>query len=381
MRRLALGIAAASAAVLSVPLVAVGLADPATLTCVEQPDPSRWTDPAEPDEGRADPIVAVHRGAANLAPENTLDAYRYAIAYDVEMIEVDVQQTLDHRYVAFHDLDVEAKTDGTGLINTMTFEQARALNVADNDKWRGSAYDPSRMPSLEEVLELAQAEGVGVMFDLKESVTDAASVANLAADHDLLDRSVFIPYVPGRAEAILAAQPAARLILSNQLDNAPVTKEPPGSLYAASREYWAHGSDLPAFDAGDIAEAHDGCALVIPNVYQGDVTGSEAGDLAYARSIGADGAQVNNPDVAAAVLGEPVATRIAVRPAGAPVACLQDGEHGFGLPGKRLAVGDRTAVTGKAGCVALPPAEHVGRLRFAGDGSALASTALDRARG
>lgn len=380
MRRIALGLAAAAVAALSVPLVAVGFADPATLTCVEQPDPSRWTDPADPDKGRADAVVAVHRGAANLAPENTLDAYRYAIAYDHEMIEVDVQQTVDHRYLSFHDLDVAEKTDGTGLINTMTFDQARALNVADNDKWRGSAYDPARMPSLEEVLALAKAEGVGVMFDLKESVTDTATVANIAAAYGLLERSVFIPFVPGRAEAILAAQPSARLMMSNQLDNAPVTKEPPGSLYAVAREYWAFGSDLPTFDEGDIAEAHDGCALVVPNVYQGDVTGSEAGDLAYARSIGADGAQVNNPDVAAAVLGEPVATRIAVRPRGASVACLQDAEHRFGLPGKRLTVGDGTAVTGKGGCVALPRAEHVGRLRFAGDGSALASTALDRAR-
>jgi len=86
--------------------------------------------------------VAAHRGAAELAPENTLDAYRYAIAYGVEMIEVDVQQTLDGRFVSFHDPEVDAKTDGTGRIQLMTYDQARALNVADNDKWRGTASTP-----------------------------------------------------------------------------------------------------------------------------------------------------------------------------------------------------------------------------------------------
>jgi len=321
----------------------------------------------------------VHRGAANLAPENTLDAFRYAIAYDVEMIEVDVQQTLDHRYVAFHDLEVDGKTDGSGQIFLMTYDEVQALNTADNDKWRGSAYDPARIPSLEEVLQLARDTGTGIMFDLKESVTDAATVANLAAEYGVLDRSVFIPYVPVRAEAILAVQPTARLNFSNQFGNLP-GNAPTGALYPLTQEYWSFGSSMPAFDAGDIAEIHDGCSLVIPNVYQGDVTGSEAGDLAYARSIGADGAQVNNPDVAAEVLGEPVATTLDLRPAGRDEVCLVDAEHGFGLPGKTLTLGDGTrSVTGKGGCVPLDANDRAGRIRFDGDGSALASTIIDNA--
>jgi hypothetical protein len=345
--------------------------------CTEVPDLTRWESPATPDAGRDEPIIAVHRGAANLAPENTLDAYRYAIAYDVEMIEVDVQQTLDHRYVAFHDLEVDGKTDGSGQIFLMTYDETQALNAADNDKWRGSEYDPARIPALEEVLQLASDTGTGIMFDLKESVTDAATVANMAADHGLLERSVFIPYVPVRAEAILAVQPTARLNFSNQFGNLP-GNAPTGALYPLTQEYWSFGSSMPAFDAGDVAEIHDGCSLVIPNVYQGDVTGTEAGDLAYARSIGADGAQVNNPDVAAEVLGEPVATRLDVRPEGRPEVCLVDAERGFGLPGKTLVLGDGSRpVTGKGGCVDIDAKDRAGRIRFDGDGSALASTVID----
>lgn len=373
MRRLA-GLLALSVAAAT--LVAAAPTDPDG-PCREVPDPSRWDDPATPDAGREEAIIAVHRGAANLAPENTIDAYRYAIAYDVEMIEVDVQQTLDHRYVAFHDLEVDGKTDGSGQIFLMTYEETQALNAADNNRWRGSAYDPARIPALEEVLRLASDTGTGIMFDLKESVTDAATVANMAADYGLLHNSVFIPYVPVRAEAILAAQPTARLNFSNQFGNLP-GNAPTGALYPLTQEYWSFGSSLPAFDAGDVAEIHDGCSLVIPNVYQGDVTGTEAGDLAYARSIGADGAQVNNPDVAAEVLGEPVATRLDVRPAGRDEVCLVDVEHGFGLPGKTLTLGDGTRlVTGRGGCVNLDAKDRAGRIRFDDDGSALASTAID----
>lgn len=313
--------------------------------CTEVPDPSRWEDAATPDEGAEPAVIAVHRGAANLVPENTIEAYRYAIAYDVEMIEVDVQQTVDGRFVAFHDTDLDGKTDGSGPIALHTYDQVRALNAADNDRWRSSAYDPAQIPSLEEILALARDTGTGVMFDRKESVTDLAGVSDLAAAYDVLERSVFIPYLPGRAEAILAAQPAARLTFSNQLGGLP-SGAPTGSLYALTAEYSSFGSSLTAYDAGDIAEIHDGCSVVLPNVYQGSVTGSEAGDLRHARALGADGAQVNNPDVAVAVLGRPVATAFQVRPQGLPQACLVGSEHQMGLPGKQVSVGDRQLVTG-----------------------------------
>lgn len=348
--------------------------------CTEVPDPTRWENPSTPDQGAQPAIIAVHRGAANLAPENTLDAYRYAIAYDVEMVEVDVQQTLDGRFVAFHDSDLDDKTDGSGPIALHTYDQVRALNAADNDKWRASAYDPAQIPSLEEILTVARETGTGVMFDLKESVTNLAGVANLAAAYGVLERSVFIPYLPARAEIILAAQPAARLNFSNQLGGLP-DGAPTGSLYTLTSEYYSFGSSLTSFDAGDIAEIHDGCSIVLPNVYQGKVTGSEAGDLQHARDLGADGAQVNNPDVAVTVLERPVATTFQVRPQGQPQACLVDSEHQMGLPGKPVQVGDDELLTGRGGCVLLPSQSRAGRLRFDGDGSALASTALDRGPG
>lgn len=363
--------AAATVAVLT-PGAQAALSD---ATCAETPEPSRWVEPAAPDAGADEPVIAVHRGAANLAPENTMDAYRYAIAYHVEMIEVDVQETLDGRFVSFHDTEVDDKTDGTGPLAALTFDQVRDLNAADNDNWRGTVYDPAQIPSLEEILDLARATGTGVMFDVKESVRNLPGLADMAAAYGVLDRSVFIPFVPPRGELIVAAQPTARLNFSNQLGNLP-DGAPPGSLYALAAEYWSFGSSLPFFDAGDVAEIHDGCGLVIPNVYQGEVTGSEAGDLAHARSIGADGAQVNNPDVAADVLDEPVPTELVARRVPSRAVCLVDALHGMGLPGKVLTLGDGTVVVaGRDGCVAL--SHPAGRVRFAGDGSALASSVVD----
>ena len=353
---------------LLVTLLLVSLSPPlgaTPLDCDQVPDPSRWESSGVPDVGAADMAIAAHRGAAELAPENTMDAYRYAIAYGVDMIEVDVQQTLDGRYVSFHDQTVDAKTDGTGYIALMTYDEVRALNAADNDKWRDSVYDPAEIPSLEEILALARDTGTGIYFDMKESVTHPVGVVRLADEFGLVEESAFLTYEPFRAAAIRAASPKAPLMLSN-----PDPSVPPAMLYAIGQDYTWFGSSLPHYNPEKIAAIHDACGLVIPNVYQGDVTGSEAGDLLHARTIGADGAQVNNPDVIADALDEPVATRIFL---GATEACLVNDANGLGLPEKPLRTMGETLVTGRGGCMSIPERYRAAQVVFEGDGSALPS--------
>ena len=350
---------------LSASSLGLGSATATPVDCAEVPDPSRWWDAGVPDVGRADMAIAAHRGAAELAPENTMDAYRYAIAYGVDMIEVDVQQTLDGRYVSFHDQTVDAKTDGSGYIALMTYDEVRGLNAAANDKWQGSAYDPAVIPSLEEILELARATGTGIYFDIKESVTNPVGVVRMADEYGLVEESAFLTYEPFRSAAIRAASPEAPLMLSNY--DAAI---PPAMLFAIAQDYTWFGSSMPNYDAEKIAAIHDACGLVIPNVYQGDVTGSEAGDLLYARSIGVDGAQVNNPDVVADALNEPVPTSLVID--GSDV-CLVNANNGLGIPEKPLQTMGDTLETGRSGCVALPANYRAAQITFPGDGSALAS--------
>ena len=313
--------------------------------------------------------IAAHRGAAELAPENTLDAYKYAIAYGVDMIEIDVQQTLDGRYVSFHDSTVDAKTNGTGNIALMTYDEVRALNPADNDKWRGTEYDPAEIPSLEEILSLARDTGTGIYFDIKESVTNPVGVVDMATDFELVHHSAFLTYEPVRAALIRAAYPDAPIMLSN-----PDPNVTPETLYLIGQDYKWFGSSLPNYSPEKIAAIHDACGLVIPNVYQGDVTDSEAGDLLYARGIGADGAQVNNPDVVAEALEEPVPTAIEVTGEDEALeVCLVNAINGMGLPLKPLEVQGTTIETRRGGCTELPDTFQAGRLRFVGDGSAQTS--------
>ena len=344
--------------------------------CVRSADPSRWQDAGAPDVGRKPPVIAAHRGAAELAPENTMWAYRYAIAYGVEMIEVDIQQLRDGRFVSFHDPTVDEKTDGSGRIADMDYAEARKLNVADNEKWKGSKYDPSRMPALEEVLALARDTNTGIYFDTTESVTDLAGLAALAAEYGVVERSAFLTYDPARGEVIKAAEPRAQLMLSK-----PEELTSPEALYGFTERYRWFGSNVTGYTPEQVAAIHDGCGLVIPNVYQGFLTETEAGDLRHALAIGADAAQVDNPDVAAEVLGEPVPTVITAWRLGRRylVTCLRNAVNRGGLPKKALRVGRRTVTTAKRGCIGVRGGWGK-RIVFAGDGSALPSRRAGRPR-
>lgn len=61
-------------------------------------------------DGRA-PIVVAHRGASSYFPEETLEAYRLAIAMGVDVIEPDLVMSRDGVLVARHDVTLSQSTD------------------------------------------------------------------------------------------------------------------------------------------------------------------------------------------------------------------------------------------------------------------------------
>ena len=74
-------------------------------------------------------LVVAHRGAATVAPENTMEAYRRAVEMGADAIKLDVQLTADGELALMHDETVERTTDLTGPIATMTLKQLRAADA------------------------------------------------------------------------------------------------------------------------------------------------------------------------------------------------------------------------------------------------------------
>ena len=90
-----------------------------------------------------------HRGAAGLAPENTLAAIKKGLENNVDRIEIDVHQTKDKQIVVLHDNSLDRTTNGTGLIKDLTLRQIRKYSAGlKYDK----KYEDEKVPTLDEVL-------------------------------------------------------------------------------------------------------------------------------------------------------------------------------------------------------------------------------------
>lgn len=112
-----------------------------------------------------DLIGVSHRGAAGLAPENTLAAVRAGIAHDMQVIEIDIHQTADGALVVMHDPTVDRTTNGSGAIRDLTLAQVQDL---DAGSWFGPAFAGEPVPTLDAVLDtVAEAEGVTLYIEVK----------------------------------------------------------------------------------------------------------------------------------------------------------------------------------------------------------------------
>jgi glycerophosphoryl diester phosphodiesterase len=89
------------------------------------------------------PRAFAHRGGDEVAPENTLEAFRSADELGYQYLETDVHLTKDGEVVAFHDDTLDRVTDSVGMIADLPWS---AINKARVD-------DKYRIPLLEELLE------------------------------------------------------------------------------------------------------------------------------------------------------------------------------------------------------------------------------------
>lgn len=113
------------------------------------------------------PILDVHghRGAAGLAPENTLAAFRKALALGVDAVEMDLHISRDGEVVVIHDETLDRTTDGVGSIADLTLEEIRRR---DAGKKFAPAFLGERVPTLREVIDLTKASGnARVRLDLE----------------------------------------------------------------------------------------------------------------------------------------------------------------------------------------------------------------------
>jgi glycerophosphoryl diester phosphodiesterase len=109
-------------------------------------------------------LAIAHRGSSGHAPENTLAAFRRAVAQGITFIETDLHLTRDVHFVALHDETVDRTTSGHGPIHELTLTEARRL---DAGSWFASEFTGERIPTLEEILDFAKRTDVVFYLELK----------------------------------------------------------------------------------------------------------------------------------------------------------------------------------------------------------------------
>src|SRR5512140_687268 len=109
--------------------------------------------------GRGRPLVLGHRGASADAPENTLAAFRLALAQGADGVELDVWRCASGEVVVVHDEDLRRVA---GLPVRVPDAPLAELRAADVGAWKGEAFRGERVPLLEEVLAALPAAVVNV---------------------------------------------------------------------------------------------------------------------------------------------------------------------------------------------------------------------------
>lgn len=170
-------------------------------------------------------LAIAHRGASGYAPENTLAAFRRAIALGAGFIETDLQLSRDARLVAIHDATVNRTTNGQGAVHDMTLAELRRL---DAGSWFGSEFAGERIPTIEEILEFANKHDVVFYLEMKPSGSWGGEHALISAlrESGEIARTVVISFDAAILAGVRKIEPTLMTALlfeghiSNPLDKA-----------------------------------------------------------------------------------------------------------------------------------------------------------------
>jgi glycerophosphoryl diester phosphodiesterase len=105
------------------------------------------------------PLAFAHRGGSACWPENTLEAFRGALAAGCRYLETDLRTTRDGHIVICHDEQLERTTDGRGKVHEHTLAELKRLDAGYRFSPDGHSF-PARgqgvqIPTLEELVVLS----------------------------------------------------------------------------------------------------------------------------------------------------------------------------------------------------------------------------------
>ena len=246
-------------------------------------------------EGR--PLCIGHRGAAALAPENTIESFRAAVETGADLIEFDVLELATGELVVAHSNDLHEVSHGaaTGTVRDRTLSALREVAPA--------------LPTLDEALGFFRSEApeTGVHVDLKtaESVEKAVSALRR---FELVERTLVSSFHANALRHVVRLEPRLRMGVSFPRDRLGVSGRR-GSALAIRVGLRALRPITPAF-VGALLDRSGASALVLHHALVSERavrrshargvpvvawTVDDSRDLTRVDEAGVDAVVVNNP--------------------------------------------------------------------------------------
>lgn len=138
------------------------------------------------------PLIIGHRGASAVAPENTMAAFREAIAVGADGIEFDVRLTRDGVPVVIHDSSLRRTG---GLPHRVAELTASELAKIDVGSWFARSFANETVPSLAELFTLFQSNNSTLYLEMKcDSPAEYAPLAEaccrMIGEYDFKERVI-----------------------------------------------------------------------------------------------------------------------------------------------------------------------------------------------
>lgn len=156
-------------------------------------------------------LTTAHRGfVEGQLKENSLAAYYNAYLHGADIIETDARLSSDGVLIVNHDADAKGMDD-SGAPAAYAVKDTPAKTLCSVILSEDETWGIQRIPTLEQVLDLAYHTGLRVNIDLKNGIETAAAVAKLVLRYGMQGRVIYALNGAGMAgiQTILTIDPDA----------------------------------------------------------------------------------------------------------------------------------------------------------------------------
>ena len=136
----------------------------------------------------ANVMAIAHRGYSDIAPENTLPAYKLAKDKGYYYVECDVRFTSDGIPVILHDETIDRTSDGTGTLSSLTLAE---LETYDFGSWKSSNYVGTQILTFEDFILCCKKLNLHPYIEFKITLTteQAELLYSIVKKHGMIKNS------------------------------------------------------------------------------------------------------------------------------------------------------------------------------------------------